>query len=149
MIKQSIENDIKTAMLSGDKELVSALRTIKSVILDVEVNQNLRDTGLTDDVIIALLQKEFKKRGEAAVMYDNASEKVRADKERYEQEVIQKYLPTMMSEEEVIKIVDQVISGMGDVSMQNMGQIIGAVKAKTGNLADGSVIAQAVKARLS
>ena len=149
MIKQSIENDIKTAMLSGDKELVSALRTIKSAILDVEVNQNLRDTGLGDDAIVALLQKEYKKRAEAAGMYESAGEKVRADKERYEQNVIQKYLPAMMSNEEISKIVDEVIANMGEVSMQNMGQVIGAVKAKTGNLADGGVIAGLVKAKLS
>lgn len=145
MIKQSIENDIKTAMLSGDKELVSVLRTIKSVLLDAEVNQNLRATGLSDEAVITLLQKEFKKRGEAAQVYDGAGDQERAGKERAEQTVIQKYLPAMMSEEEIAAIMNGVIGGMSDISIQNMGQIIGAVKAKTGNLADGSVIARLVK----
>lgn len=149
MIKQSIENDIKTAMLAGDKELVSVLRTVKSAILDVEVNQNLRDTGLTDDAVITLLQKESKKRGEAAKLYDDAGDQSRAGKERAEQEIIQKYLPAMMSEEEIAAIIDETVSATDNPSMQKMGQIIGAVKAKTGNLADGSMIAQLVKARLN
>lgn len=147
MIKDSINADLKTAMLGGDKELTNVLRVAKSVILDSEVNQGKREEGLSDNEVESLLQKEVKKRSEASEMYEKAGEKERADKEMYEVGVIQKYLPKALSEDELSIIVDEVISSLGDDA--NMGQIIGQVKAKTGASADGSMIANLVKGRLS
>jgi len=149
MIKQSIDKEIKSAMLSGDKETVSVLRTIKSVILDAEVKTGKRQEGLADEDVIGLLQKEVKKRFEAAELYKNAGDQQRADKELHETEIINKYLPEMMSEEEIAKVVREIISTTEDVSMQKMGKIIGAVKAKTGSSADGAVIARLVKEQIN
>jgi len=149
MIKQSIDNDIKAAMLSGDKETVSVLRTVKSVILDAEVKHGKREEGLADDDVIALLQKEVKKRFEAAELYKNANDKQRSDKELAETVIINKYLPAMMTDNEISAIVQEVIANTDDASMQKMGQIIGAVKSKTGASADGSVIARIVKEQLN
>jgi uncharacterized protein YqeY len=149
MIKQSIDDDIKTAMLGGDRETVNILRTVKSVILDEEVKQRKRQEGLPDDQIVALLQKEVKKRTEASELYKNAGDSERAAKELRETVVINKYLPAMMSDDEVAEIVKEVIAQTDDVSMQKMGQIIGAVKAKTGPAADGSVIARLVKEQIT
>lgn len=149
MIKQTIDTDIKSAMLSGDKNLVSVLRTIKSAILDVEVNSGKREEGLDEDTVISLLQKESKKRSEAAELYTKAGDEERASKELYEVEVLKKYLPEMLSDEEIAKTVDEVIASTPEASMQKMGQIIGQVKAKTGTRADGAVIARIVKEKLS
>lgn len=149
MIKQSIDNDIKSAMLAGNKDLVATLRTIKSVLLDAEVNSGRRETGLPEEEVIVLLQKEAKKRSEAADLYKNAGDLERASKETAEAEIIKKYLPAMMSEDEIADIVDAVIASMEDVSMQQMGQVIGKVKAKTGPKADGAVIARIVKEHLA
>ena len=145
MLKESIEADIKKAMLAGDKELVSTLRTIKSVILDAEVATGARDTGLKDEDIVVLLIKESKKRTEASKIYSDAGDKERAQKETVETEIISKYLPEMIGEEEITQVAKEVIASMGDVSLQQMGQIIGQVKSKTGALADGSLIAKIVK----
>ncbi len=68
-LKQQIDADLKTAMLAGDKVLVTTLRGLKSVILNVEVAEGSRETGLADDKIISLLQKEAKKRQESADLY--------------------------------------------------------------------------------
>lgn len=150
MIKQQIEADIKKAMLSGDKELTSTLRTVKSVILDAEISAGSRENGLTDEVLVGLLQKESKKRIDAAKMYTDVNENDRADKELKESQIISKYLPEMMSEDDIAEIVDSVIAGIGGaLSMQQMGQVIGAVKAKAGSSADGSVIAKIVKERIT
>lgn len=150
MIKQQIEADLKQAMLAGDKELTSALRTIKSAILDAEISAGSRDSGLDDEALIGLLQKESKKRIDAAKMYSDANETARANKELTESKIISKYLPELMSEDDIAKIVDDVISDLGgSISMQQMGQVIGAVKAKTGSSADGSTVAKIVKERIT
>lgn len=149
MIKQAIDTDIKSAMLSGDKRLVEVLRTIKSSILDVEVNTGKREEGLDEETVITILQKESKKRSEAAELYAKAGDNERAAKEKYEVEVLQKYLPEMMGVDQITEIVSQVIATTPDASMQKMGQIIGQVKAKTGAQADGAVIARIVKEKLT
>lgn len=148
MIKEQLDQDIKTAMLAGDKRLVSVLRTIKSVILDKEVNSGARDTGLEESVVVELLQKEQKKRLEAAKLYEDAKDAERADQEKYEAEMLVKYLPKQLSEAELGEIVNEVIASMEAPSMQQMGQVIGAVKAKVGPAGDGAVIAKLVKEKL-
>ncbi len=150
MIKQSIEADLKKAMLAGEKELVTTLRTIKSVILDAEISTGVRDEGLDDGSIISLLLKETKKRSEAAKIYKDAGDVERCAKELEENKVIDRYLPTMMGENEIRKIAQEIVAGIsGEIGMQQMGMIIGQVKAKTGPLADGSLIAKAVKDLIS
>lgn len=145
MIKDKINSDLKTAMLGGDKERVSVLRVAKSVILDAEVKQGARDSGLEDSEVEAILQKEVKKRNEAATIYKQASDETRAKQELYEVEVLSIYLPEALSESEIEKIVDEVIASSADL---NMGQIIGMVKSKAGSSADGGMIAGIVKSKL-
>ncbi len=149
MIKQTIESDIKNAMLAGDKQLVSTLRTIKSVILDAEIREGARDKGLPEEVVVALLQKEAKKRSEASELYANANDQERADKELYEKDVLQKYLPEQLDETAITGVVNEVLASMDNPNIQMMGQVIGAVKARTGASADGAVIARIVKERLA
>ena len=145
MIKESIDKDIKSAMLSGDKTQVSALRTIKSAILDEEVNSGRRELGLSDEDCIKLLLKEQKKRKESAEVFRSAGDEERAKSEEKEVELIAKYLPEMISEDEIRKIVDKVLAQENEVSMKVMGKIIGLVKAEAGPTADGGLIARIVK----
>lgn len=148
-VKQQIEADLKTAMLAGDKTLVTTLRGLKSAILNVEITEGKREEGLSDDVLVGLLQKEAKKRQESADLYAQGGSPEREEAELTEKAVIEKYLPAQLSEVEIIKIIDEVIQASGAQSMQAMGQVIGAVKQKAGASADGSVIARIVKEKLS
>ena len=148
-LKQQIEDDLKTAMLAGDKTLVTTLRGLKSAILNIEVAKGARETGLPDSEITDILAKEAKKRQESADMYVQGASQERADAELQEKTVIEKYLPKQLDETEVKTVIEEVISGMGEVSTAQMGQIIGAVKSKTGASADGALIARLVKERLS
>jgi uncharacterized protein len=150
VIKSQIDADLKQAMLSGDKQLVEVIRGIRSVILNAEIAAGSRDSGLEDSAIVSLLQKEVKKRGDAIELYQNAGEQERADKERFEQEVISRYLPEMMSDEEVESLVAQVIETMGgNVTKQQMGQVIAEVRKNADGRADGALIARLVQARLA
>lgn len=148
-IKSQIDAEIKSAMLAGDKALVTTLRGIKATILNAEVAEGARESGLADDKIISLLQKEAKKRQESADLYKQGDREELAEKEMYEKSVIEKYLPQQMEESEIAIIVDEIISETGASGMQSMGQVIGLVKAKLGASADGSVVARIVKERLS
>lgn len=148
-IKQQIEQDLKTAMLSGDKELATTLRGLKSAILYEEVAQGKRDEGLDDTTIMTVLQKEAKKRQDSADLYDQGNDAQRRDKELAEKAVIGKYLPKEMTDEELNTLIDGVVADKGPLTQQTMGIIIGQVKQGSKGQADGARIAQAVRERLS
>jgi uncharacterized protein len=148
MIKQTIDQDIKTAMLSGDKRMANALRNLKSAILSAEIATGQREEGLGDTETISLLQKELKKRSEAAALYEQGGNAESAAEEHYEETVIQKYLPKQLSEAEINELIDRALAEYdGEPDGRAMGVLIGAVKAKSGGAADGALIARLVKAR--
>ncbi len=144
-IKEQINANLKQAMLGGDKVLTETLRGIKSAILNVEVAENKRDVGLLDDEVIAILQKESKKRQESAELFKQGGNMDKSNAELAEKQVIEKYLPAQMSDEDLKQLVNQVITELGASGPQAMGQTIGAVKKRSGGLADGGRIAQMVK----
>ena len=148
MLKARIDQDLKTALLAGDKVLATTLRGLKSVILYVEVAKGLRDEGLGDDEIIVLLSKEAKKRQESADLFRQGGNQEKAAAELTEKKVIEAYLPSQLSDEELSGIVDKVIEDLGVSGSGAMGQVIGVVKQKTAGQADGGRIAQIVKERL-
>lgn len=147
-IKEAIESDLKAAMLAGDKTLVTTLRGLKSAILYAEVASGSREAGLSDQDVITLLTKEAKKRQESADLYDQGGNPEKAAAERAEKEVINKYLPAQITDEELHKAVEAVMSDMGGITKDQMGMVIGKVKAAVGAGADGTRIAAAVKARI-
>lgn len=148
MLKQQLEQDLKTALLAGDKDKATVLRSLKSVILYAEVAAGVRDKGLDDAVIIALFAKEAKKRQESAELYRQGAAEQRAAAELWEKEIIESYLPEQLSDEELASIVEDTIKSLNASGSQLMGQVIAAVKQKIGASADGSRIAAMVKERL-
>ncbi len=147
-IKQKIEQDLKTALLGGDKAAAMVLRSLKSAILNAEIATGNRETGLSETEIINLLKKEVKARVESAEMYVKGDSQERADKELAEKAIIEKYLPAQMSDEELEAVVDKILADSGAVTPQAMGQVIGQVKQQVGGAADGSRIAVIVKGKL-
>lgn len=149
MLKQQLEQDIKTALLTGDKGRATVLRGLKSAILYVEVEQGKRQDGLTDPEIVALFAKEAKKRQESADLYKKGGNDASAEAELAEKAIIESYLPEQIDDEALIAVIDRTVADMGSVSVQDMGRIIAAVKQKTAGQADGARIAQLVKERLT
>lgn len=148
MLKQQLEQDLKTALLAGDKDRVTILRGLKSVILYAEVAKGSREQGLSDEDILTLFAKEAKKRQESADLYIKGNRPEKADAELVEKAVIETYLPKQLTDEELKKIVDDIVSAFDSPTPQLMGQIIGKVKQATEGRADGARIAQLVKERL-
>jgi len=149
MLEDQLAKDLKTSMLAGDSARTETLKMLKSALLYKAVELGVRDAGLTEEQVIDVLSKESKKRAEAAQMYEKAGRVEQAAAEKFEQEIISQYLPKQASDEEIITAIDLAIAKMGDVSMQQMGQVIGAVKAQLGQTADGSRVATLVKEKLS
>jgi uncharacterized protein len=147
MLKEKLNQDIKTAMLAGEKQKAEVLKSIKSAILYEEVAQKVREEGLADDKILVVIARESKKRGESADIYAKAGAQDRADTELGEKAIIDTYLPQQLSDDELGKLVDDTIAELSATPAQ-MGQVIGAVKAKVGQTADGARVAAAVKAKL-
>lgn len=148
MLKQRIEQDLKAALLAGDKERATTLRGLKSVILYDEVAKGAREKGISDDEIIALFAKEVKKRQESADLYTKGGAADRAQAELAEKAIIEEYLPKQLSDAELLSVVDEAIAQTGASGPQAMGQVIGLVKQKTAGSADGARIATLVKERL-
>jgi uncharacterized protein len=148
-LKQKLDQDLKQALLDGNKDLATTIRGLKSAILYQEVALGKRDSGLTDDEIIQVLAKEAKKRQESIDLYTSAGDEIRANSEEQELNVIQNYLPKQLTDIELLEIVKEVITaGNGSLDQKDMGRIIGAVKQRVNNLADGSRIASMVKEQL-
>lgn len=148
-LKGQIEADLKTALLGGNKLNVEVLRGLKSVILYQEVADNKRDgNGLSDNEIEQLLAKEAKKRDESAGLFEKGGNKASANKERQEKVIIQKYLPKELGEDELSRIIDEVIAATSAVGPQAIGQVMGAVRAKVGTRGEGGMIARLVKTKL-
>ena len=148
-LKQRIENDMKAALLGGDRFVGDTLRNLKAAILNEEVAQGKRDEGLADAEIEKVIAKEVKKRHESATLYEQNGREESAAEERREAEVLSRYLPQQLSEAEVKAIVDAKVAELGATDARMMGQVIGAVKAQAGNTADGALIAKLVKEALN
>jgi uncharacterized protein len=149
IMQEQIEKDLKAAMLAGDKAKAETLRNVKSALLNEAISQGARGTGLSDEQVQKILSRESKKRQEAADLYQQGGAADRAGAELAEKAIIDAYLPEQMGEGEVSKIVDEEVAKAGQPGMQDMGRLIGAVKARTGGSADGALIARLVKEKLS
>ena len=130
-LEEKLEADIKAALLAGDSARATTLRTLKSTLLNVKVAEGKRDSGLSDQEVIAVFSKEAKKRQESADMYVQGNAQDKADKELAEKAIIEEYLPEQLSEDEIAGIVDGVIKETGAESQRDMGKVIAGVRAKT------------------
>ena len=148
-LKSQLENDLKTALLGGDRFRTDVLRGLKAVILNEEVAQGKRDEGLSDAVIEQLIAREVKKRVDSAEQYTAAGRPELVVAEQAEAKVLEAYLTEQLSEDDIKKTVDETIAALVASVPQAMGQVIGAVKGKLGNAADGGTIARLVKEALS
>lgn len=148
-LMQRLQDDTKAALLGGDRFVGETLRNLKAAILNEEVAQGKRDTGLSDAEIEKVIAREVKKRNESATLYEQNDRAEQAADERREAEILSAYLPQQLSEAEVKAIVDAKVAELGATDAKMMGQVIGAVKAQAGNTADGALIAKLVKEALN
>lgn len=148
-LKQRIQDDTKAALLGGDRFAGETLRGLKAAILNEEVATNKRDEGLDDSEIERIVAKEVKKRHESATLYEQNGRPESAADERKEADILSRYLPAQLTEEQLRAVVEAAIQQLGANGMGDMGKVIGVVKSKVGNTADGSAVARIVKETLA
>ena len=147
-LKQQIDNDIKKAMLEKNKDELTALRSIKSLILLAETEKGGSDT-LAGDIENKLLMKAAKQRKESAEIFQKENREDLAKKELVELEVISRYLPKQLSEEEVSAEVKKIIEQVGAKTPQDMGKVMGVATKQLAGKADGKLISDLVKKLLA
>jgi uncharacterized protein len=147
-LRTQIDNDIKTAMLAKNKEELEALRGIKSLILLAETEKG-GNGEVSVDAENKLLMKAAKQRKESAEIFTQQGRQDLAQKELFQLDIISRYLPKQLSEEELIAAVKQVIAETGASGPQDMGKVMGAATKKLAGQADGKQISELVKKILS
>jgi uncharacterized protein len=143
-LELKINEEIKQAMLAKNKDLLEALRAIKSALL-LAKSEKGGDGGVSEDAEIKILQKLVKQRRETAEIYLSQNRKDLADIEIFQADVIQKYLPEQMSEEELTKIIKDIIAESGATSIKDMGKVMGMASKKLAGKADNKAVSEKVK----
>jgi uncharacterized protein len=139
-VLEQVQSDVRTAMKAGDKDRAGALRMI--------VDSLQKDAKLGDGDEVAVLQRERKKRLEAADAYREAGRAEQAATEQVEAELIEGYLPQQLSDEELGELVDAAVEETGAGEQRQMGDVMKALMPKVGGRADGRRVSAAVRERL-
>ncbi len=145
-LAQDIQKDFITARKSKDEDAVKVLTMVHSAIRNKEIEQK---SELKEDEILTILNKEIKQRKDSIEQYTKGGRKELADSEQKEIDLLQKYLPEQMSEEEVGKIIDSAISDTGATSMADIGKVMGKIMPQVKGKADGSLVQKLVQQKLT
>ena len=146
-MNNKISEDLKEAMKNGDKFKLSVLRMLKSALL-LEAKAVSKDHELTDEEVIKVIKKQVKTRKDSIVEYQKYDKQDEVESLEKEVAILNVYLPVEMTEEEIIKVIDEVFDVVKPTSMKDMGLIMKELNAKITN-ADMSLVSKLVKERLS
>ena len=149
-LKKQIEDNLNEALKAKDKKTYPTLRLIVSAIKDAEIaGRSKGQKDIKDSDIIALLKKMIKQRNESCEVYKKAGRTELLDNENREIEVINKFLPNQLSEEETKKICEETIKSVNATSMKDMGKIMGVLKSKHADSLDFSKVSSILKGLLN
>ena len=139
-VLEQVQSDVRTAMKARERERAGALRLVVDVLQ--------QDAKFGDGDEVAVLQRERKKRVEAAEAYEGAGRAEQAASERFEAELIEGYLPAQLSDEELDGLVAEAVTETGATEQKQMGQVMSAVMPKVAGRADGKRVSAAVRQKL-
>jgi uncharacterized protein YqeY len=147
-LKETLKSDLTEAIRSSDKVVSGTIRMVLTAITNEEVSGK-EARVLTEDEIITVLSREAKKRREAAEEFAKANRPDKSAEEKAEGEVIAKYLPVQLSEEDIKKMIAAAVASTGAAGPGDMGKVMGAIKGQIAGKADGSLVSSLVKAALA
>ena len=145
-LEAKIREDMNNALKTGQKEKLSTLRTALAQIKDERINKR---ADLSDEDVITVLSRAVKSRKDSIVMYEQGGRQDLVDKEKAEVELLQSYLPEQMSEEDVKKIVSEIVESSGASDIKDIGRVMGPAMAKLKGKADGKLVQQIARSLLS
>jgi uncharacterized protein len=141
-----MEQELRTAMLEKDAERRDALRLI---IASLRSEEKDLQRELTDEEALQVLQRERKRRIEAAEAFRAGDREEQAEKEERELDVLEEFMPEPLSEEELEEIIDDVIAEVGATSLRQLGRVMADVMPQVAGRADGSQVSQLVREKLA
>lgn len=144
-LKQKIKNDLNEALKKGDDVSRSVLGMVLAAIMNKELAKAKEST---DEEAIEILFSELKKRKESVAAFEKGNRQDLADKEKKEIEILQKYLPELMSEEEIRRVVKSAVEKTGAKDAKDMGRVMKEIAPQVKGKADGSLVSKIVKETL-
>ena len=148
-ISNKITEDLKTAMRAKDTRALNTLRALKSAIKNAAIAKGGADTELDDTEETGIVRKQVKQRQDSIEQFESAGRTELADVEKEEITILERYLPTALSAEELSAMVDAAVTESGASSRADMGKVMKILQEKTGGRADGKTLSQEVMKRLS
>ena len=145
-LEEKINSELKDAMKTGKKDRLTALRSIRTQIL--EFNKSGVGREMNEDDEIKLLKSAAKKRRDAIEMYEKGGREDLLNKEKFELEVINEFLPEQLSDQEIVAVVNKAIMQTQASSMSDMGKVMGPVMKELKGKADGNKVKEIVKEKL-
>lgn len=145
-LRSRVNESLKSAMKAGEKDRVAALRLVTAAVKQFEVDK--RETP-DDAVMLALLDKMVKQRRESIEQYASAGRDDLVAKEQYELGIIQEFLPTPLTDQEIDALIDKIIAETGASSVKDMGKVMGRLKPELTGRADMAAVSTRIKARLT
>lgn len=149
-LKQQILDDLKAAMKAKEADKLNVLRSLKAKLLEKEISERKGgEASLSDEQVVEVLMKAAKQRKESIDQFEEGGRDDLANKEKFELEIIENYLPKMMDEDEIREEVKAQIEKMGATDMSDMGKVMGALMGRLKGKAEGATISKIVKEELS
>lgn len=149
MLHQKIENDLKEALKSGEKEKAGVLRFLISAVKNFQIEKRAQDKKyMPDGDIILVLRRQTKQRRDSITQYEKGGREDLAEKEK-ELEILESYLPAQLGEDEVRKIVEAKMAELGVSDKTGFGKLMGAMMKELQDKADGSIVKKIVEEKLS
>ncbi|MEY4761712.1 MAG: hypothetical protein RLZZ200_1568 [Pseudomonadota bacterium] len=145
-IKERIQEDMKSAMRSGEKEKLATIRLILSAVKQREVDERIT---LDDPQVLAVLEKMVKQRKESITQFEAGGRADLVAKEAAELTVLQAYLPEQLSEAELDALINEAVAATGATAIKDMGKVMAQVKSAAAGRADMGVVSARIKARLA
>lgn len=149
MTKQELKDELKQAMLARDSEKTSVLRMVISALGYYEIEKGGAGYEATEEDVQAVLQKQVKQRRDSVEQFKAGGREDLVEKETKEIEMLEKYLPAQMGEDEVRKLVDEAVAQTGATSAADIGKVMGALMPKVKGKADGGLVSKLVREKLS
>ena len=145
-MKQNLLNDLVAAMKNKDKETLSVLRMVKGAIQLEEINKK---GELSDEDFIGVVSKQIKTRKESVIEFEKACRTDLVEQTKKEIEILNKYMPEQLSEEEILKVIDEAFNIVNPEKPSDMGKLMGFVTPKLKGKADMSFVSKTIKERLA
>ena len=145
-LKSSLTADMKAAMKGGDKSSLAVIRMMLAAIKQVEVDERIE---LDDSRVIAVLDKMAKQRRESITQFEKGGRQDLIETEQAELEIIQRYLPAALGDDEIARLIDDALQQCGATELKQMGQVMGILKPQLQGRADMGKVSQLIRSRLN